>query len=247
MKKLLSIIITLLIIIPIFAQHSQIEYKNFLKENNEIFIEYGFESYFRLTFKEDSTFSIDGFDYHFCDGTYSMANDKITIEYPFNYIHEEKREYLKDFGLKINSESEIKIDLDICNLFRKGAYISGDKIFWSKKESEPYKEYEYNGIRCIKYPIKIKINENLKIRKTPSLQGELVHIDYFNSETEVFYEDRTIIFQGEIYRVIAKTINNETIDGITAPWYLITVYGAAFDSQKVENAWIFGGYVTEIK
>lgn len=38
-----------------------------------------------------------------------------------------------------------------------------------------------------------------------------------------------------------------TIDGITAPWYLILAYGNDDMGMDVEEAWIFGGYVKEIK
>lgn len=55
---------------------------------------------------------------------------------------------------------------NVSNIYNNGAYISGDKIFWSYRPAKPYKEDIYNGIKCIKYPVKMHINEKLKIRKS---------------------------------------------------------------------------------
>lgn len=243
-KAILIVLFSILISANIFSQHPESEYKKYFDENREIFISYGFEIFLRLTFKDDNTFSIDGFDYHFCDGTYSFSNNTIKINYPFNYIDKANVKSLKDFGLNGDKASEIIIDLDKSDIFCKGAYISGDKIFWSDKPSEPYKEYIFEGIKCIKYPIRIRIKENLKMRKTPSLKGELVHLDYYNKEKEAYISDRTVVFKNEEYKVLAKTVTEETIDGITAPWYLILVEGAPQppDDPLCEYAWIFGGY-----
>ena len=252
-KYLLSALFFLLAFTNLYAQHSDEEYRKFFDEKREIYVSYGFEAFLRLTFKDDKTFSIDGFDSHFCDGTYSFSKNKIIINYPFSYIdnvytktEEKLKKILSDFGLNYDKPTEIKIDLDISDLFNQGAYIAGDKIFWSKRHSEPYKEYVYNEVRCIKYPVKIRIDENLKMRKTPSLNGELVHVDYFNYEKELYINDRTVVFKGEEYKVLAKSITEDTIDGITAPWYLITVSGPAWPDAHQENVWIFGGYVTII-
>lgn len=252
MKK---IFFTLLILFstfaPVCAQHSDKEYKQFFDENREIYISHGFEAYSRLTFKDDGTFTIDGFDSHFCDGTYSFQKNKIIINYPFNYVDkiytktdEERANSFNEFGMNSDKPTEYIIDLDISNIYNQGAYISKDKIFWSNRPSAPYKKYEFNGIPCIKYPIKIRINENLKIRKTPSLKGELVHIDYFNYGKRQYIEDRTVVFKGEEYKVLAKTVTDDTIDGITAPWYLIMVEGPAWPDAQTEMVWIFGGYVS---
>ncbi|MBR0495858.1 MAG: hypothetical protein IJJ71_06780 [Treponema sp.] len=244
-KKIFAIVLfSMLISANVFSQHSEREYKKYFDENREIFISYGFEIFLRLTFKDDNTFTIDGFDYHFCDGTYSFLKNTIKINYPFNYIDKDNIKRLKDFGLNCDKASEIIIDIDKSNIFNKGAYISGGKVFWSDKHSEPYKEYMFEGIKCIKYPKKIRIKENLKMRKTPSLKGELVHLDYYNYETKTYIEDRTVVFKDEEYKILARTVTEETIDGITSPWYLIWVEGAPQppDEPPSEYAWIFGGY-----
>ena len=248
-KAFVLVLFSMLISTNVFSQHSESEYKQFFDENREIFINYAFEIYLRLIFKDDNTFSIDGFDYHFCDGTYSFSKNTIKINYPFNYIDKERIKNLRDFGLNCDKESEIIIDLDKSDIYNKGAYISGAKVFWSDRPSEPYKEYIFEGIKCIKYPIKIRIKENLKMRSTPSLKGEFVHLDYFNKDTETYISDRTVVFKDEEYKVLAKTLTEETIDGITSPWYLIWVEGAPQppDDPPSKYAWIFGGYTMILK
>lgn len=243
-KKIFAIVLfSMLISANVFSQHSEREYKKYFDENREIFISYGFEIFLRLTFKDDNTFTIDGFDYHFCDGTYSFSKNTIKINYPFNYIDKDNIKSLKDFGLNSDKASEIIIDLDKSNIFNKGAYISGGKVFWSDKPSEPYKEYIVDGVKCVKYPIRIRITENLKMRKTPSLKGELVHLDYYNYETKTYIEDRTVVFKDEEYKILARTVTEDTIDGITSSWYLINVEEACKDpSMRIEKVWIFGGY-----
>ena len=243
-KKIFAIVLfSMLISANVFSQHSEREYKKYFDENREIFISYGFEIFLRLTFKDDNTFTIDGFDYHFCDGTYSFSKNTIKINYPFNYIDKDNIKRLKDFGLNSDKASEIIIDLDNSNIFNEGAYISGKKVFWSDRPSASYKEYIVDGVKCVKYPIRIRIKENLKMRKTPSLKGELVHLDYYNYETKTYIEDRTVVFKDEEYKILARTVTEDTIDGITSPWYLINVEEACKDpSMRIEKVWIFGGY-----
>ena len=68
-------------------------------------------------------------------------------------------------------------------------------------------------------------------------------MDYYNKETDSYISDRTVVFKGEEYKVLAKTVTEETIDGIAAPWYLINVEEACKDpSMRIEKVWIFGGY-----
>ena len=42
-------------------------------------------------------------------------------------------------------------------------------------------------------------------------------------------------------------MKKDTIDGITAPWYLIVAYGTDEMGLDTAEAFVFGGYVKEIK
>ncbi|WP_038176877.1 hypothetical protein [Treponema pedis] len=58
---------------------------------------------------------------------------------------------------------------------------------------------------------------------------------------------RSIELAGNYCVIRAKTVATSTIDGITAPWYLIIVYGNDESEMDTEEAWIFGGYIKKFK
>ncbi len=144
-------------------------------------------------------------------------------------------------------------------LYNTGALINEDeaKNYWLDKRTEPYKQIIHNGIECIRYPWKnegveneyIVILENLKLRESPSLKAKVITIDGFDGEDVGFsFMERTIEPAGNICTIRAKTTKSDTIDGITAPWYLILSYGSGNgDTEDIKEAWVFGGYVKEIK
>lgn len=88
--------------------------------------------------------------------------------------------------------------------------------------------------------------ENLNVRKEPSTKSETGHIDYGNEifslreedyqGTEMFNEDYAInlnqnvnnrispvLLAGMIRSFDAVTVEKQSIDGITAPWYRISI------------------------
>jgi hypothetical protein len=52
-----------------------------------------------------------------------------------------------------------------------------------------------------------------------------------------------IVYTDDVYSFDAKTIKTDTIDGITAPWYRISII---LDEVFSTNVWVFGGYLKEI-
>lgn len=54
----------------------------------------------------------------------------------------------------------------------------------------------------------------------------LQSLDYYNYKTKTYIEDRTVVFKDEEYKILARPVTEDTIDGITSPWYLIWVEGA---------------------
>ncbi len=66
------------------------------------------------------------------------------------------------------------------------------------------------------------LTENLKMRDTNSLNGKVVEIKGCDFRCNGWVEQsRKIVFKGMVVPAIAKTVETETIDGITAPWYYI--------------------------
>ena len=109
--------------------------------------------------------------------------------------------------------------------------------------------------------------ENLKVRKEPNTQAETGIIDYryeflclandeyrgtgkYNADYEItFWDDYgsptfPILLAGMIRQFDAITIEKQTIDGITAPWYRISFTDN--DEGATRYYWVFGGYIKEV-
>ncbi len=108
---------------------------------------------------------------------------------------------------------------------------------------------EINGIKAYKVSNEIYITENLKMRNTNSLNGKVVEINGCDFRCNGWVEQtRKVVFKGMVVPAIAKTVETETIDGITAPWYYIQQQEHdPLDRNEGEifYVWIFGGYVKE--
>lgn len=152
--------------------------------------------------------------------------------------------------------SKYKFDLDKVGLYYKGALIneSDGSIYWSYEEAPAYARIDYYGVECIRYPFKnegvadeyILILENLRLREMPSLSANLVTVYGVDTDVGFYMGNRSIELAGTVARIRARTVKEDTIDGITAPWYLIIAYG--FDPMGLETkeAWVFGGYVQKV-
>lgn len=177
-------------------------------------------------------------------------------------IHFSSRESLKINGF-ITDEEDIdcgipgkyKIDYEKSNEYFKSALVNIEtgQIFWSKQPVPAYSKINIDGIECFIYPQQkgtckyYVLFENLKIRKKPSTKSDTVKINGY--ESSLGYSDikRDIEFAGGVLRIKAKTITEDTIDGITAPWFYV------YCSSEINNCdgiatfgWIFGGYGKEI-
>src|SRR5574344_952753 len=54
-----------------------------------------------------------------------------------------------------------------------------------------------------------------------------------------------LFLKGMTSKILACTVREETIDGITAPWYYISLFDGSDEGIDV-NYWIFGGYTEEV-
>jgi hypothetical protein len=123
----------------------------------------------------------------------------------------------------------------------------GDKILKNYVLQSPYgQEYEVNGlavIKCNEFESRVEIKENLKMRKEPDVNADAVTLTVYR-EAILNEEGVTsnIVRSGEQYAYDQKTVKQDTIDGITAPWYRIIVIISDYNSASV---WVFGGYLRE--
>lgn len=109
------------------------------------------------------------------------------------------------------------------------------------------------------------VTENLRLRSRPSVsQGKLKTIDsayslyralkymYGDFESEEDFSDYAVnsentksevLLKGQEVRIVARTANEDTIDGVTAPWYYILIPETMnLPYQLWKGFWIFGGY-----
>ena len=125
-----------------------------------------------------------------------------------------------------------------------------------------------NGLKVMKYD-KTKsflvATENLKIRKQPSLKAETGKFNYtcylcydspaghplgeqfkdYSSYTVMDNQYLGILLAGLVVGFDAVTVEKETIDGITAPWYRIVMFDHS-DEGTDQYFWVFGGYIKEV-
>ena len=250
MKKIIGILITVLLLLPAFTQQkNDTELKQYLIDN----------SFGGFKFAQDGTYTY--YERYIGDsvegaGLYSVKNGILFFESYDGYMKPPYSD--SDFGDSMELPGKYKVDLEKTGLYNKGALInvSNGKLYWSNIDPPAYAKINYEGTDCIRYPWNndgidreyIVILENLKLRKYPSLKSPPVTV-YGIDEDNVgyFYGNRSIALAGQTCVIRAKTIKEDTIDGITAPWYLILAYGTDEMGLDVKESWVFGGYVKEFK
>ena len=158
-------------------------------------------------------------------------------------------------------------DENFCTFDYKGGYRNGKVLLTDGRTKTPEGTICHIGdTQVVKKSGYLVPIENLKLRKEPSSNAQTGSINYayelwgmraeeyrysngFNENyilaNEDFYDEKnklSILLAGMIKEFDAITIEQDTIDGITAPWYRICI-----DSEEMSiNYWIFGGYIKEI-
>lgn len=147
-------------------------------------------------------------------------------------------------------------------------------LFMDVSHENPGGEFEFDGVNFLKYPINgynykfFRIDRNMTLKNGPSLDAKDITVPYFNSKYE-YYEDcpykrhgfpySEYLFgpkTGEITELkedssvfaIAETKEQDTIDGITAPWILcagFSAYEPDVYQALSELFWVFSGFCTD--
>lgn len=248
MKKSLIALLVTLILGNLFAQQiSDKDIKNqLIKEGfgNFTFFENGVYKYHHKEMSES-------LDY---EGKYKIESGLIIFE----SIYSIKINGYESNGdnLELGIPGKYKIDNTKKNEYYQGALVNieNNKLYWSNKKISANEKTTINGIECILFPEEegnkkyALVLENLKIRKEPSTKAELLTINGYESDAGIIFDKRNIEFAGSILWVKAQSINEDTIDGRTCPWYYVMC------SDEVNNfdgwryfGWIYGGYVKIIE
>ncbi len=248
MKRFIVFLFVLIFIAKTFSQTNELtdeQIKDVLVTQN------AFGDYLKC--KADNTFVSNfrtrGGDGYYIEGTYIIKNGIIS----FTNVKDTKWDNLicTDNNGNLNLDSKYRYLPDTNNgVFIGCLYNLEDKsYFWSVKEIPSDMIIEINGIKAYKVKNEIYIAENLKMRDTNSLKGKVVEIKGCDFRCNGWVEQtRKVVFKGMVVPAIAKTVETETIDGITAPWYYIQQqeHDPFFRNEgDIYNVWIFGGYVKE--
>lgn len=95
-----------------------------------------------------------------------------------------------------------------------------------------------DGIPVIIEQSQKKLNDNVRFRTGPSTKSKTQNIGLYD---EMYYEKTDVIKKGEQITTYARTEKAETIDGVKAYWYYISMP----DVGRLQFGWIFGGYFSE--
>ena len=113
-------------------------------------------------------------------------------------------------------------------------------------------EYDFEGIKVIKLERNnVYSKETMKLRMAPSTSAELGRFSYEIDEYSWIKNEYNVcadkdysvpyLLAGKICSVSLRTVAEEEIDGIKAPWYRIGIWGGPED--RGHYFWIWGGYL----
>ncbi len=251
MKKIFILLCASLFISNAFSQSKELtdtQLKDILVTKNT-FGEY-------LKCNSDNTFissyRTNGGDGYEFEGKYKIQNGIITFS-DVKGTDWANKVLSTDNNGNLNLNSKFRYLSDKNNGTNQGClYDINDKsYFWSVKTIPENMIIEINGIKAYKVVGELYITENLKMRDKPSLKSNVVEVQGCDFRCNGWVESpRKIVFKGMVINgtKIAKTVEQDTIDGITAPWYYILQQDHdPLDRNEGDEhyVWIFGGYVKE--
>lgn len=246
-KNLLSLLLSFFSIAAIWSQQlKDVELKNKLVKEGFgcfTFYENGNYSYYWKQMSESLEFQ----------GNYTIDSQIIY----FTTIHSIKINGFENdnHSLSLGIPGKYKINYAIKKSEYKTALVNieSDHIYWSKEKVRPFENTKIDDTDCILYPYDAEntkyavLSENLKIRKRPSLKSDVITINGYESDTGFLTLNRSIEFAGSVLRIKAKSVNEDTVDEITAPWYYVQCSSEFNDFIGLPVfGWIYGGYIKEI-
>lgn len=196
----------------------------------------------------------------FAYGNFRIENSKILFEYPEKVLASEDK-YNKGYLNTIfpNKETQIFTFNPEENFYSIGSLESDKCVLTSSIPSPTGKNYfiENNTVEVTKLePKEMYSSETLKFRSGPGTSYSVENFKYWFSDLFYFSEDlnklyeynnldnENLLLKGYSFIVTAKTVQEETHDGVTGPWYKINIWNIGEESLR-QTFWIFGGYLKE--
>ena len=166
----------------------------------------------------------------FCYGTYEIDGLRIKINYPDN-IEEWNLKY--EFNQRIfewmfpsENAAEFIYDEDYVDFYVTSCLRNGDKVLKNPALGSPAGEkYMLDGIEVIKYNEReshIIVLENLRMRERPDINAPTVDLYVYLTGFDKSFKGH-ILHRDSLNSFDAITIKEDTINGITAPWYHVSV------------------------
>ena len=193
---------------------------------------------FLLLFYSDDYFIIGGIHSGpSAFGKYTIENG-ILVLYSFNYDQNVK------FYNKLFSYNEIQCELK----FESENFKYDNELLVNTIKFYPVGCLKQNGATAVIDGINVIVEndekvmtDNVKFRKAPSTKAETQVSEIYE---EMFWnapnwKETDCIRKGTVIPIYAKTENSETIDGVTASWYYMSMPTL---SDYNLYGWIFGGY-----
>jgi hypothetical protein len=224
------------------------------------------ETYYFIEFLNESEFT-----FHYPYGGYSGKNLKYTLENnKLTLISENGKPFYDDTMNKLlfpTGNTTILYYEENSDDFWCKELFKNEKICLRnfKNQTEVGKECYIDRIKVIKHSGKefVLAKENLRLREKPDLQastGGFNYQSYFGT-AESFrtgrytykgykvnsFTDYPLLLKGMTVQYEAVTVNQQTIDGIKAPWYRIILKDNSEEGAWPQRFWVFGGYLSEIE
>ncbi|MGI5172945.1 hypothetical protein H0R92_05005 [Treponema sp. OMZ 840] len=193
-------------------------------------LDYAVNPYSPLLFYSDDVFKF---------GTYQAG---VLVEGSYKII--DNRVFLFDYKLKDNylsprifAEKEMYAQLYFESshvMFDNELIINNVSFYPIGSEKEDGKRAIVSGIEVITETQQKVMTDNVRFRVSPNTDSQTIIIARYWERGK----KTDSIKRGDVISTLAKTVYEDTIDGITAPWYYICVS----ESEGHQYGWVFGGY-----
>ena len=193
----------------------------------------------------DIEFAVGGY---YSSGDYLFEGNRIILFYP------ETKEplfrgiiLLLDWLFRGNDQVELVYDPDYID-FNYLSCLRNDHVMLGNiyRRSPAGQVYTLQGVEVIKYNWQnsmVLIQANLRMREAPSVNAGIVTLTRYVLNTHESFTSH-LVYRNTIKSFDAITVREDTIDGITAPWYRIII---TLDEIYHEYVWVFGGYLRELE
>lgn len=265
MKKLVLICFLIFSTLVVFA--NDITKQDLIGKDKRLAIP---NTYLLIEFRDEQTYTFCSpyGGYLWKDYPYTLINNILTLENNGEklFVDEESNELIFPNG----QNAVFTYDANFNDFYCKGVFINDQLILRPDNEETPVgSECILDGIKVIKHSPNnsyLVAIENLKLRLAPSLTAPTSQYNYTNhfcpyplekirhpiraysSYSEYAITEKQLLpllLTGLVVEFDAVTVEKQTIDGITAPWYRVILRD---DGEDGENPyfWVFGGYIKKV-